>query len=184
MRARNSPFANGFSNLTITVGHLSVTNVHQQPALHFLQRSAFPQFLSPLGLRPSQFYPLIAFIATPARPNGWIAWAINPTSTGMAGSQALIAFKDSKGAMTVKMCGMRVKESSAEFSNELMRIFDTIVLSDKGKSTVNHVWQVGPSVTSRVPDKHEFQSANLNSKGSLDLLKEQSTTSTNGSSRT
>ncbi|KAL2509525.1 DOMON domain-containing protein [Forsythia ovata] len=118
MRARNSPsnshFANGFSNLTITVGHLSVTNVHQQQVLHFLQRSAYPQFLPPLGLRPSQFYHLIAFIATPARPNGWIAWAINPTSTGMAGSQALIAFKDSKGAMTVKTYNITLYSSLTE----------------------------------------------------------------------
>ncbi|KAL2508178.1 Cytochrome [Forsythia ovata] len=139
----------------------------------------------------------LSFIATPARPNGWIAWAINPTSTGMVGSQALIAFKDSKDAMTVKTYNItsynplteskvwyEVKESSAEISGGVMRIFATIVLPEKGKSTVNHVWQVGPSVTTGVPDKHEFQPANLNSKGSLDLLKGQSTASTDGGSRT
>ncbi|KAL2486274.1 Cytochrome b561 and DOMON domain-containing protein [Abeliophyllum distichum] len=139
----------------------------------------------------------LAFIATPARPNGWIAWALNPTSTGMVGSQALIAFKDTNGAMTVKTYNItsynplteskvwyEVKESSAEFSGGVMRIFATIVLPEKGKSTVNHVWQVGPSVTSGVPDKHEFQPANLNSKGSLDMLKGQSTASTDGGSRT
>ncbi|KAL2521526.1 auxin-responsive family protein [Forsythia ovata] len=42
------------------------------------------------------------FIATPTRHKGWIAWGINPTSIGMVGTQALIAFKDSKGAMTVR----------------------------------------------------------------------------------
>lgn len=35
----------------------------------------------------------IAFVAPPSKPDGWIAWAINPTGTGMPGSQALLAFK-------------------------------------------------------------------------------------------
>ncbi|CAI9759106.1 unnamed protein product [Fraxinus pennsylvanica] len=140
----------------------------------------------------------VAFIAAPAKPNGWISWAINPTAAGMVGSQALIAFKDSKGAMTVKTYNMssygpvteskvwyEVRESSAEFSDGVMRLFATIVLPEKGKSTVNHVWQVGPSLTAGVPDKHEFQPGNLNSKGSLDLLKGQSTASSgSGDSRT
>ncbi|XP_022873193.1 cytochrome b561 and DOMON domain-containing protein At3g25290-like [Olea europaea var. sylvestris] len=135
----------------------------------------------------------VAFIAAPAKPNGWISWAINPTSPGMVGSQALIAFKDSKGAMTVKTYNIssygpvteskvwyEVRNSSAEFSDGVMRLFATVVLPEKGKSTVKHVWQVGPSVTAGVPDKHEFQPANLNSKGSLDLLKGQSTVSSGG----
>ncbi|CAI9778682.1 unnamed protein product [Fraxinus pennsylvanica] len=135
----------------------------------------------------------VAFIAAPAKPNGWISWAINPTATGMVGSQAMMAFKDSKGAMTFKTYNItsyasitesklwyEVKESSAEFSGGMMRLFATIVLPEKGKSTVNHVWQVGPSLTAGMPDKHEFQPANLNSKGSLDLLKGQSTASNGG----
>ncbi|CAA3020494.1 cytochrome b561 and DOMON domain-containing At3g25290-like [Olea europaea subsp. europaea] len=135
----------------------------------------------------------IAFIAAPAKPNGWISWAINPTATGMVGSQALMAFKDSKGAMTVKTYNIssygpvteskvwyEVKESSAEFSGGMMRLFATIVLPEKGKSTVNHVWQVGPSLTAGMPDKHELQPANLNSKGGLDLLKGQSAASNGG----
>lgn len=135
----------------------------------------------------------IAFIAAPAKPNGWISWAINPTATGMVGSQALMAFRDSKGAMTVKTYNIssygpvteskvwyQVKESSAEFSGGMMRLFATIVLPEKGKSTVNHVWQVGPSLTAGMPDKHELQPANLNSKGSLDLLKGQSAASNGG----
>lgn len=35
----------------------------------------------------------LAFIAPPSKPNGWIAWGINPNGTGMIGTQALIAFK-------------------------------------------------------------------------------------------
>ncbi|CAI9770672.1 unnamed protein product [Fraxinus pennsylvanica] len=146
---------------------------------------------------PAQSTLTVAFIAPPAKPNGWISWAINPTATGMIGSQALIAFKDSKGAMTVKTYNVssygpvteskvwyEVKESSAEFSSGVMRLFATIVLPKNLKSTVNHVWQVGPSVTGGVPDKHEFQTGNLNSKGRLDLLRGQSTGGSGGDSRT
>ncbi|KAL2556119.1 Cytochrome [Forsythia ovata] len=79
---------------------------------------------------------------------------------------------------------VRGKGVAAEFFGGVMQIFATIVLPDKGKSMVNHVWQVGPSVTSRVPVKHEFQPTNLNSKGSLNLLKGRGTASTNWGSRT
>ncbi|CAI9768485.1 unnamed protein product [Fraxinus pennsylvanica] len=126
----------------------------------------------------------VAFIAPPASPDGWISWAINPTGTGMVGAQALIAFRDSKGAMTVKTYNIKsygplmesrvwydVKESSAESSGGMIRLFATLVLPANGKTMVNHVWQVGSSVTKDVPDKHGFQPENLNSKGSLDLLK-------------
>ncbi|KAI9071733.1 hypothetical protein K1719_046310 [Acacia pycnantha] len=43
----------------------------------------------------------IAFVA-PAKPGGWVSWAINPTGTGMAGAQALVAFKDEKGVVMAK----------------------------------------------------------------------------------
>ncbi|CAI9107325.1 OLC1v1006651C1 [Oldenlandia corymbosa var. corymbosa] len=125
----------------------------------------------------------LAFVAAPAKPDGWIAWAINPTAGGMIGSQTLIAFKDSGGAMVVKTYNITsygpvkeskvwftVKDSSAEFSGGLMRLFATVVLPEKGKTSLNHVWQVGSSVTNGVPDKHGFLPANLNSKGSLDLM--------------
>ncbi|XP_051143773.1 cytochrome b561 and DOMON domain-containing protein At3g25290-like [Andrographis paniculata] len=139
----------------------------------------------------------LAFVAAPAKPDGWISWAINPTGTGMAGSQALIAFKDSGGRMTVKTYNIssyselkesrvwyEVKDSSAEFSGGLMKIFATLVLPEKGKTTVNHVWQVGPSVSRGFPDKHDFLPPNLISKGVLDFSKGQSTGNAAGDSRT
>lgn len=106
----------------------------------------------------------------------------------MVGSQALIAFRDANGAMTVKTYNVtsygplteskvwyEVTESSAEFSGGVIRLFATLVLPEKGRTSLNQVWQVGPSVTGGVPDKHEFQPANLISKGGLDLLRGQST---------
>ncbi|GFP89475.1 cytochrome b561 and DOMON domain-containing protein at3g25290 [Phtheirospermum japonicum] len=137
----------------------------------------------------------IAFIAR-AEARGWVSWAINPTATGMVGSQALVAFRDPRGEMTVKTYNItaygpltesrvwfNVTNSSAEYSDGFMRLFATVVLPVAG-TAVNHVWQVGPSVTDGMPDKHEFQPQNLNAKGRLDLLSGQSTGGSSGSSRT
>lgn len=139
----------------------------------------------------------LAFVAPPDKPDGWIAWAINPNSDGMVGAQTLFAFKDSKGQMVVKTYDITsyssieessklwfdVKETAAEFSGGLMRLFATLVLPEKGKTTLNHVWQVGPSVTDGFPAKHGFQPANLNSKGTLDLLSGESQTDASGDSK-
>lgn len=76
-----------------------------------------------------------------------------------------------------------VKETAAEFSGGMMRLFATLVLPEKGKTTLNHVWQVGPSVTDGFPAKHGFQPANLNSKGTFDLLSGESKSSASGDSR-
>ncbi|XP_058205821.1 cytochrome b561 and DOMON domain-containing protein At3g25290-like [Rhododendron vialii] len=140
----------------------------------------------------------IAFQAPPSQTDGWISWAINPTSAGMAGSQALVAFKASNGSMTVQTYNIssyalaapgklsfEVKNTSAEYSGGVMRIFATLVLNEGMGTTVNQVWQVGPSVTDGVPDKHAFQAANLNAKGTLDLLKGEATSSgSSGGART
>ncbi|KAK1412676.1 hypothetical protein QVD17_34117 [Tagetes erecta] len=124
----------------------------------------------------------IAFTAPPATPDGWVAWAINPTQTGMAGCQTLIAFKDSNGSMTVKTYNIssyssivegkiafEVPEAGAEFSGEEMRIFATVKLP-KTMTEVNHVWQVGGLVKDGRPGKHEFSSDNLKAMGKLELV--------------
>ncbi|KAF5796184.1 putative DOMON domain-containing protein [Helianthus annuus] len=129
----------------------------------------------------------IAFIAPPATPNGWIAWAINPTGTGMAGSQSLIAFKDSNDSMTVKTYNIssyasivegkiafEVPESSAEFVNGVMMIFASVKLPEN-MTEVNQVWQVGGSVTDGRPAKHAFLPANLNAVGKLQLAEKAAT---------
>ncbi|TXG54258.1 hypothetical protein EZV62_019514 [Acer yangbiense] len=126
----------------------------------------------------------VAFVATPSASAGWIAWAINPTGTGMAGAQSLVGYKDSKGAMTVKTYNISgyssVKESNLLFdvwdtsayeSGGLMWIFGKIKLpEDLAKAgKVNQIWQVGPSVDAGTLTKHDFSAANLGAKGTLDL---------------
>ncbi|KVI12267.1 cytochrome b561, eukaryote [Cynara cardunculus var. scolymus] len=141
------------------------------------------------SLDPSENTLSIAFLAPPATDAGWISWAINPSGEGMAGAQALLAFKASNGSMVVKTYNISsyssivegklafdVKDKRAEFSGGLMRIFTTIELPEKGMTTVNQVWQVGSSVTGGgFPAKHGFQAANLAAKGRLDLLSGQNT---------
>ncbi|KAL0436695.1 UNVERIFIED_CONTAM: cytochrome and DOMON domain-containing protein [Sesamum radiatum] len=124
----------------------------------------------------------VAFIAPPARPEGWVAWALNPTGSGMLGAQALIAFKDTNGSAVVKTYNIssyssiaesrisyEVLSKRAEFSDGVMRIFATLALP-MGDEKVNQVWQVGPSVKDGVPVKHDFSPENLNSKGTLQLV--------------
>lgn len=145
------------------------------------------------SLNPAKSTVSIVFIAPPAKPDGWIAWAINPTGTGMAGAQSLIAFKAANGSMVVKTYNISSYESivegklafdvtdmKAEYSGGSMKIFATVALRVKLGTTVNHIWQVGPSVMAGFPAKHEFQSANLNAKGTLDFLSGQSTGGTGG----
>lgn len=127
----------------------------------------------------------IAFIASPAKPEGWVAWALNPTGEGMVGAQALLAYKASNGSMVVKTYNISsyssivesklsfgVWDKKAESSNGVMRIFAKLALP-AGLTSVNQVWQVGSTVTNGVPEKHEFQPANLNAKGKLDFVQAQ-----------
>ena len=137
----------------------------------------------------------VVFVAAPAKSDGWVSWAINPTGSGMVGAQALIAFKN-KSAMTVKTYNIKsyssivpeklsfeVWDMRAEESDGLMSIFAKVKVPEK-TDTLNHVWQVGPSVSDGIPAKHEFQPANLNSKGTLSLNGGQSSSSGGVDSRT
>nr|GEX61685.1 cytochrome b561 and DOMON domain-containing protein At3g25290-like [Tanacetum cinerariifolium] len=114
------------------------------------------------SLNPSKNTLSIAFLAKPSSASGWVAWAINPTGDGK------LAFD--------------VKDQRGEYSDGMMKIFATIVLPKNGMTSVNQVWQVGPSVSADgFPAKHAFQPANLGAKGKLDLLSGQSSSGGGGS---
>ncbi|KAA3459258.1 cytochrome b561 and DOMON domain-containing protein [Gossypium australe] len=143
----------------------------------------------------------IAFIATPSKSGGWIAWAINPKATGMAGSQSLVGYKNSTtGAVQVhtydvssyssivaKDLSFEVWDKTAESRRDgSLAIFAKIKvpadLAASGK--INQVWQVGPSVgTDGRLVTHVYAGANLKSKGTLDLKSGQSSTSSGGDER-
>lgn len=125
----------------------------------------------------------IAFVAPPpAEPSGWIAWGINPTSTGMLGTQSFLAFKQSDGSMAVDAYNISsyaitpskilfdVSDLRAEDSGGMMKIFTTLELPQNTRE-VFQVWQVGV-VTDGMPDGHELQPENMNAKGTLRLVVE------------
>lgn len=127
---------------------------------------------------PSNSTLSVAFVAAPPNPSGWISWGINPTGTGMAGAQVLVAFKNN-GVMAVKKLNLKsysiiipgnlsveVWDIKVEEDGGLMKIFATVKVPVSVDS-VNHVWQVGPSVTNGMIGRHEFNPENLNSKGRL-----------------
>ncbi|GAB2281860.1 hypothetical protein Dimus_016422 [Dionaea muscipula] len=124
----------------------------------------------------------MAFIAPPPSPNGWIAWGINPTGSGMVGAQALIAFKQLDGSMAAKTydiqsyqrlhegaLSINVSDVGAEYSDSKMMIFATWELPEKPES-VNQVWQVGSSVFNGKPERHDLKQQNLASMGRLNLV--------------
>uniref|UniRef100_A0A0D9X9Z0 DOMON domain-containing protein n=1 Tax=Leersia perrieri TaxID=77586 RepID=A0A0D9X9Z0_9ORYZ len=128
----------------------------------------------------------VAFVAAPASSSGgWVAWGLNPTAEGMAGTQALVALKSGGGssAPVVKTYNITgyvplggastpiafpATELAADEVGGKIRLFGKLQLH-KGMKSVNQVWQVGSSVTGGAPDKHAFAAANLASKAKLVL---------------
>lgn len=123
----------------------------------------------------------VAFTAPPAKTDGWVAWALNPTGTGMVGAQSLVAFAAANGSTVVKTYNITsygpisespisygVLSKRAESSKGVITIFATLALP-AGSAAVNQVWQVGSAVVDGVPAKHAFAPDNLAAKSTLQL---------------
>jgi len=135
----------------------------------------------------------MAFTARPDASGGWVAWGINPDAAMMGGTRSLIAFKHSNGTVLVQTYNVTdankgaplepskidftVEDTAVEFKNNQITIFATWKLKNN-KTTVNHVWNTGGAVKGLVPQAHAFASANLASKGTIDLKSGVATTST------
>ncbi|GMY34092.1 cytochrome b561 and DOMON domain-containing protein At5g47530 [Fagus crenata] len=89
----------------------------------------------------------------------WIAWAINPTSTGMIGSQSFVACPRSDGSLAA----FPVYDVSATYENNSVTIFATLELPSN-TTTVNHVWQEGP-ISGDLPSIHGSSGDNVMSFG-------------------
>ncbi|KAJ6332360.1 hypothetical protein OIU76_010694 [Salix suchowensis] len=125
----------------------------------------------------------------------WVAWAINPTSTSMAGSQALVAYQQNDGTMRAYTSPISsyqtsmqegelsfdVSDLSATLANNELILFATISLSNTS-TTVNQVWQDGP-LSGNAPQIHLTSGSNVQSMGTLNLLSGESS-STGGSAKT
>lgn len=115
-------------------------------------------------------------------PTGWVAWAINPTGTGMVGSQAIVAFRYSNGTVAVYTTpidsynplmqpgnlSFLVSNVSATYANNEMMILAVVGPLVNG-TTFNHAWQAGP-VSNENPQIHSTSGPNVESTGTLDLL--------------
>ncbi|KAK8517237.1 hypothetical protein V6N13_092520 [Hibiscus sabdariffa] len=137
----------------------------------------------------------IAYRHTGTTPSTWVAWAINPTSKGMVGSQALVAYRMSDGSMrayTSPIVQYRtqlregelsfdVSDLSAMYENNEIIIFATLDISRNG-TTLNHVWQEG-AISGNVPQMHGTSAANIQSMGTLNLISGEDGTIGDGSSR-
>lgn len=132
----------------------------------------------------------MAFTAKPDASGGWVAWGINPVKPQMVGTRSLIAFRHSNGTLLVHTYNIAdqnspqpspidftVKDMAVEFQNNQITIFATWTLKNN-KTTVNHVWNTGAQVIAVVPQSHAFNTANLASKGTIDLKSGVATTST------
>ena len=137
----------------------------------------------------------IAYRHTGITSSRWVAWAINPTSTGMVGSQALVAYQQTDGSMRVYTSpitqyqtqlaegdlSFNVSELSATYANNEIIIFATLGLSNNG-TTLNQVWQEG-ALSGNTPQMHATSGANVQSTGTLNLLSGEAGTTGGGSSR-
>ncbi|KAF5746147.1 auxin-induced in root cultures protein 12-like [Tripterygium wilfordii] len=124
----------------------------------------------------------IAFRHTGTDDTRWVAWALNPSSQSMAGSQAIVAFYNSSGvvhAYTSPITGtggttldegtlsFGVSGISATLENGEMTIFATLQLTDSLLST-NQVWQEGP-MSGGAPIIHSTSGDNMRSVGTIDF---------------
>ncbi|XP_059070218.1 receptor-like protein kinase THESEUS 1 [Cryptomeria japonica] len=126
----------------------------------------------------------IAFNAAPATSGGWVGWGINPKGLQMIGTQALIAFQSGNGSTVVHTydvvsksdalnpsnISFNVVEKRAVYngSNGKITIFASLTLGFN-QTSINHVWQIGGSISNLSPGIHSTDMADLNSLETLNL---------------
>jgi len=121
--------------------------------------------------------------------DGWVAWALNPTTLGMVGSQALMAFQPKPASPitvnTVDIASYHSVEEgpisytvtaiSGEEASGKITLFGTWVLQ---KATANMVWQVGP-ISDGKPAAHAMEQANFMSKKTINFAENVSSVESN-----
>ncbi|XP_009144614.1 cytochrome b561 and DOMON domain-containing protein At4g17280 [Brassica rapa] len=127
----------------------------------------------------------IAYRHTKLTSGKWVAWAVNPTSTGMVGAQAIVAYPQSDGTVRVYTSPIRsyqtslqegdlsfnVSRLSATYENNEMVILASLSLAqDLGNGgTINTVWQDG-SMSGNSPLPHPTSGNNVRSVSTLNVV--------------
>ncbi|PON63592.1 DOMON domain containing protein [Parasponia andersonii] len=114
---------------------------------------------------------------------GWVAWAINPTGTGMVGSQAIVAFHGSNGNLTSYPTAITSYSPSMQPSSLSFQVANISAVYAKGEMTifsvvgplanvtsVNLVWQAGNSVSGNIPQAHPISGPNIQAMTTIDFL--------------
>lgn len=116
----------------------------------------------------------IAYTDTALSTSGWVGWGINFDGNSMVGSNALIAFLEPNGTSTVlrykltstvydnasypldpvSSFDLQVLNMSTMISGTTFTILATLQFSSNQTTTVNQVYNRGPSVTNDVPAPH------------------------------
>ncbi|KAE8803868.1 cytochrome b561 and DOMON domain-containing protein [Hordeum vulgare] len=132
----------------------------------------------------------VAFRA-PSGADGWVAWGINPSGAGMAGSNVFVA-SHSGGAVSVLTTILRSTNpaldnaalqfgvpvpASAEYAGGAYTIYATVALPGNTTSQ-NTVWQAGPASGGSI-SPHPLSGPNLQSVQRLDFLSGTSTGASN-----
>ncbi|CAH8384222.1 unnamed protein product [Eruca vesicaria subsp. sativa] len=125
----------------------------------------------------------IAYRHTNLTSKKWVAWAVNPTSTGMVGAQTIVAYPQPDGSVRVytspittyqtslkeSELSFNVSELSATYQNNEMIIFATLRLPLGNGGNINTLWQDGSlSGTNLMP--HLMSGNNIRSVSTLSLL--------------
>ncbi|CAN8267116.1 unnamed protein product [Cochlearia groenlandica] len=125
----------------------------------------------------------IAYRHTKLTSPKWVAWAVNPTSTGMVGSQAIVAYPQSDGSIRVYTSPIRsyqtslqeadlsfnVSDLSATYQNNEIIVFATMNLPIANGENINTVWQDG-SLSGNNPMPHSTSGNNVRSVSTLNLV--------------
>ncbi|XP_008811325.2 cytochrome b561 and DOMON domain-containing protein At5g47530-like [Phoenix dactylifera] len=126
--------------------------------------------------------------------SGFVSWAINPSSSGMIGANALLAFHDSAGTVTAitypfsnftpsvrdSNLSFRVYSREAEYSGGQYTIYATVELPGN-RTSLDTVWQAG-QVSGGVPVSHALSGDNVDSIATTNFLSGESSSS-GGSSK-
>ncbi|XP_010530065.1 PREDICTED: cytochrome b561 and DOMON domain-containing protein At4g17280 [Tarenaya hassleriana] len=122
----------------------------------------------------------LAYRRTKVTTGRWVAWAVNPTSTGMVGSQAIVAYPLPDGTVRVYTSPIRsyqttmqegdlsfnVSGLSATYQDNEIVIFASLQLPG---GTINTVWQDG-TVSGNTPQPHSTSGDNVRSISTINLI--------------
>ncbi|KAJ7298999.1 hypothetical protein O6H91_22G028700 [Diphasiastrum complanatum] len=138
------------------------------------------------SLDPTTNQVQISFSGQGLPSSGWVGWGLNPSALLMAGTSALIAFKDSQGKSTMLqykltaevqdglstlspgVTDLVVLDQAVEISGTQFQMFATLQLKPN-QTSVNLIWNRGPGVSGTSPEPHNISPTDLQGRKSIDL---------------